>query len=147
MNKVRIGNIICAAVSLILMICMFVPFWTVPETGESVSISAYVGFPEDEKALQNYLKDSAGDDYNINSVVIGPVFIIVFGAIGIALCLLKSGSGFCALLPAAAGCGGAWGYITQAALQLGSGWGLHLALCILLVAIAAFTVFNGIKEN
>lgn len=146
MNKIRIGNIACAVIALILMICQFVPFWTTPETGEKVSIGAYVGFPEEEKAVGNYLKETVGEGFSINGVVGGPVAIIGLGAVGIALCLLKSDAAFCALVPAAAGCIGAWGYITQTALQLGSGWTMHLALCALLVAAAAFTIFCGVKE-
>jgi len=146
MSKIRIGNIACAAISLILMICMFTPFWTVPETGETASIGDFVGFPGEQKALAAYLEAETGEGYNINRVVIGPVAIMALGAVGIALCLLKSGNAFCALIPAAAGCVGAWGYISQTALRLGSGWAMHLALCALLVAAAAFTIFCGVKE-
>ena len=146
MSKVRIGNIACIVITLVLMVCQFMPFWAVPDSGETASISAYVGFPGEQQAVGSYLEAETGEGFNINHVVIGPVTIIALGAVGIALCLFRSANAFCALIPAAAGCVGAWGYITQTALQLGSGWGLHLALCVLLIAAAAFTVICGAKE-
>ena len=146
-NKVRICNWICVALMLILMICQFTPFWTVPETGERVSIGAYVAFPQEEADLESYLEDTVGEDYNINGVVLGPVCIIALGAVGIVLCLIKSENPLCALLPIAVGGVGAWGYLTKAALQLGSGWGLHLALCILTLAAGVVTVVVGVPSS
>ena len=145
-SKTKIGSFICIALTLILMTCQLLPFWTVPETGESHSIGAYVAHPLDLGTLESYLKAETGEGYNINSVVVGPVMLFLLGAVGIVLCIMKSDLGVCALLPAAAGGFSAWGYLTQTALQIGSGWILHLILAILLIVVGLFTFIISLKE-
>lgn len=142
---VSIGNFVCVALALMLMVCQFVPFWTVEETGERNSIGTLVGFPQEHPELQSYLEAEVGESYNINNVVLAPVAIIALGAVGIILCLIKSEVAVCALIPAAVGGIGIWGYLSQAALQLGSGWILHLILCIALLIAGVATVYAGIK--
>jgi len=144
-KHVSIGNFVCAALALALMICQFVPFWTVAETGTTYSIGTYVGFPQDNPELLSYLETSVGESYNINSIVFAPVMIMALGAVSVILCLIKNKVAACALVPAAVGAIGIWGYLSQTALKLGSGWALHLILCIALLALGVATVYVGVK--
>ena len=144
-KHVSVGNYVCAALTLILMVCMFVPFWTVAETGETYSIGTYVGFPQDNPELLSYLETSVGESYSINSVVIAPAMIIALGAVGVLLCLIKNKLAVCAAVPAVTGAIGVWGYLSQTALQLGAGWALHLILCVALLVAGVATICIGVK--
>lgn len=140
-------NILCAVLALALLILQFTPFWHFEgEDEQSSSIQSYVWFPDSHKELDGYLSDEIGANYTINDVVTMPALVLVLGAVGIVLCLVKSDKWPVSLLPAACGAVGVWGYLTGAAFRLGSGWGLHLALCIALLVIGALSVVSGLKD-
>ncbi len=145
MEKSRICNIICVLLMGVLLVLQFLPFWSYD--GMSTSIQSYVWFPTDHAALNTYIAGSVGGEYSINSIVLMPILVLVTAVIGIVLCITMSDNIFVGLLPLGCGLAGIWGYLTKAALQLGTNWGLHLAVCIGMLAVAALRIFFMIKNK
>lgn len=130
-------SVVCAVLMLALLVCQFVPFWTVPETGESVSISRYIWFPDECDDLEDYLQTAVHEDFTVNELVLQPVLMLALSALGAALCFIKRDSTPVLIAPIACGLIGIWGYLAQPALQLGGGWVIHLTICIAMAAVAA----------
>ena len=139
MEKSKICNIICILLMGALLVLHFMPFWSYD--GMSTSIQSYVWFPTDHAALESYIAGQVGGEYNINSIILMPVIVIVATVVGIVLCLSMSDNFFVGLVPLGCGLVGAWGYLTKAAFQLGTNWGLHLAVCIAMIAVAILKMF------
>jgi len=138
----KICSIVCAVLMLALLVCQFVPFWTVPETGETVSIGKYIWFPDDCGDLEDYLQTAVHEDFTVNELVGQPVLILVLSAVSAVLCIIKRESTPVLFAPLACGVIGIWGYLAQPALQLGGGWVIHLTICIAAAAIAATGFIN-----
>ena len=138
-TRVNIGCIACAAVLVLLLIAQFVPFWQDGET--SASISAYVWFPSDNKAVTTYLQGHLGSDFDVGSMVACPVALLAGAAISLWMCLFMQSKRITPIITALTGLAGTIGYLATPALQLGSLWGLHLGLCILLLGLAAVTIY------
>ena len=128
-----------------LLVLQFMPFWHYGEAGESCSISSYVWFPTDHKALETWRGEQA-QAHDLNSFVGMPILILVLSAVGAALCLAAPGKGAAPLLSAACGIAGMIGYLTTPALKLGTGWAWHLLICIGLLALGAYSLMQQIKE-
>lgn len=146
--SVSMLNLVSAALMLVLLILQFTPFWHFDgESEQSSSIQSYVWFPEDHKELDSYLSESCGVDYSLNSIVAMPVLVLVLGAVGVVLCIMKGRHWATALLPAACGLVGTWGYLSRAAYHLGSGWGFHLVLCIAVLILGVSAAVLGVRET
>ena len=138
-TRVNIGCIVCVLVLVLLLITQFVPFW---QEGEmSVSIGSYVWFPEDNKAVTTYLKGFLGSDFTVGSMVAGPVVLLVGSAVSLFMCLFMQSKWITPIITAVTGLAGTIGYLATPALQLGNLWGLHLGLSILLLVLAAVTIW------
>ena len=138
-TRVNIGCFACALVLVLLLITQFVPFW---QDGEmSASISSYVWFPEDSKAVTTYLKNYLGSDFTVGNMVAGPVVLLVGSAVSLFMCLFMQKQWIAPIITAVTGLAGTIGYLATPALQLGSLWGLHLGLSILLLGLAALTIW------
>ena len=138
-TRVNIGCFACALVLVLLLITQFVPFW---QDGEmSASISSYVWFPENNKAVTTYLKGYLGSDFTVGKMVAGPVVLLVGAAVSLFMCLFMQKQWIAPIITAVTGLAGTIGYLATPALQLGSLWGLHLGLCILLLGLAAVTIW------
>jgi len=140
-------SLICAALMFVLLICQFTPFWTVAETGETVSVSGYVWMPTEHGDLDKQLSAQLGDGYSLNGVVGAPILMLVLSAAGTILCIVKANSPFTALLPAACGLSGLIGILCTPALRLGSGWVLQLILCAAMLTVAAVQLLTALKEE
>lgn len=139
-------QISCAVMLAALIMLQFAPFWQVgDEAGSSASINAYVWFPENNKDVGKYL-EGAIEGFTINSIVPTNVLVWVLGVAGVILACVQNGHVMTSLVHLAAGACGAWGYLTLPALQLGSGWGLHLVLCIGLIACGIAGMVTSIRE-
>ena len=141
----QIANFICAALSLLIIILQFTPFWNFD--GGSLSISSYIWFPSDHTDLTAYLTAELRNDYSINSIVAMPILVLVGGAAGAALCVIKSKTPYTLLIPAFVGAVGAWGFLTKPAYQLGGNWVLQLIICIVLLVFAVAALVYGIKKE
>ena len=144
--KTQLMNILCGVLCLALVVAQFLPFWHYGEQNElSASIQGYVWFPEDYKALGTHLADTVDPDHDVGSIITMPILTLICGALGFVLCLFKSRLPYVPLLPAVCGLAGTWGYLTKAVFRVGSGWGLHLALCIALLALGVAALVSAIR--
>lgn len=148
MSKTRLFNFICAALMLMLLVLQFTPFWHYGDPEQTVSIQGYVWLPSNhgalEKQLQAELEDSS---FTVENIIAMPILVMILGVVGIVFCLIKSENAFISLLPAFAGLIGTWGYLAGAAFHQGRGWGLHLVLCVIILALGFISVAGGIKER
>lgn len=145
-NRTALCNLLCALLMTILLVLQFTPFWQYGEAGESVSISGYVWFPSDHKALETWLGEQV-EGFNLNSFVGTPILILALSTLGAVLCLIKPDRRWTAVLPIACGAAGTICYLSNAALKLGMGWTWHLLICILLLAIGIFNLACQMKKN
>ena len=144
LNRTSGLNYACAAVMLLMVVLLFVPFWNTGE--QTVSINSYVWMPSGQTKLEAYFADALGEKVDINSVVTAPVLLLVLGVLGAALSIFKGQSAFGSLLGIPFGIVGIWGYATCPVLRLGSLWGLHLALCIAALALSVGALVSGLLK-
>ena len=131
-NRTAQMNSLCALLMIVLLVLQFSAFWTYGENNElSCSLQSYIWFPADNTALTKHL-EALVPGHAINSIIIMPLLVLVTAVLGIVLICVKPGQPHNALLPVACGAVGVWGYLSKAEFQLGAGWQLHLALCILI---------------
>lgn len=149
MNRTKILNLICAALMLVMIVLQFTPFWHFADGEEqlSASVNGYVWFPEDHKDLTKYLQAEVSEDFKVGQIVGAPIVQLVAGAAGIVLCLLRPKNPLVSLLPVIGGAAGVYGYLTHAALQLGSGWGLHLIVAAATLVTAAAALICALKKE
>lgn len=137
-------SILCAALMLALILCHWMPFWTV--NGESVSLQQYVWNCTEHGEVTKYL-ESVDAQFNINDFVTLPLFIFIAAVVGAVFCLAKPRSLWASLLPAISGLLGVIAYLTDPALQAGSLWVLHLLLCVAILAVAVVTFYFRSKAK
>lgn len=145
MEKSRIFNIICIVLMGVLLVLHFMPFWSYD--GMSTSIQSYIWFPTDHAALESYLSGQVGGAYSINSILLMPIIVLVTTVVGIILNIAMSDNLFVSLVPLGCGLVGIWGYLSKAAFQLGTNWGLHLAVCVAMAAAAGLKMFFLAKND
>lgn len=141
-------NVLCAALALVLLVCQFLPFWTVEseEGASEVSIQSFIWFPYRHADLEAQLAEATGDeDFSAGSALAMPVLVLLCGAASVALCLIKHSSAVASALPAACGLAGAWGFLAEPAFQLGNAWQVQLALSAAMLALAALSIVSGIR--
>jgi len=146
-NRTSVCNLIAAVLLVSLLVLQFMPFWQFGENQEmSASIQGYIWFPTDHKDLEAYFEQETGAKHDINSVLLMPILVLVLGAVGVVLCLMKNDRLWAAAFPTACGAVGLWGYLATAVIKLGVNWGLHLIVCLALVAIGVATFYLGYKD-
>lgn len=148
MTKQRAINLCCAALMILLMILQFTPFWHYGDPQTSTSIQGYVWFPSENSKLDGYIQAETGNaDFSINNVLTMPILELILCAIGIVLCIAKSESSLIGLLPAAAGLVGTFGYLTNPAFHLDSGWVLHMLLCLIMLILSAYGLISELPRQ
>ncbi|MBE5783418.1 MAG: hypothetical protein E7329_08920 [Clostridiales bacterium] len=147
LDRASAPNFLSALVMAVIVVLLFTPFWHFGEgeAAQAVSINSYVWFPSDNTQVESYFQEALGEKPEINSVIVMPILLLIFGAIGTVLCILKADQPFVAVFPASVGVAGIWGFATVPALRLGSTWGIMLALCIALVGLAVWCVAQAIS--
>lgn len=139
-RRIAIGS----AIIMLLMVALTgLPYFSYD--GGSVSISSYVWFPYEHAEFETYLAGQF-EGYEINSVIGTPIFLQVSGVIGAALLIWLNGKRFAPLVPLCYGAIGTVGYLTSGFLRLGSAWGLHLALLVILVGLGALGLYWQLRE-
>ena len=146
-NYKQTCNIICAVLTLVLIVLMFMPFWVIPEQEIDASISGYLWFPTDHEALEDAIKDWNGiskkTDYNElkNDIVLGLFFSFVLGAVGVVVGgVIKRKSIVAPLFGAVAGVWMTVLYLTQVAFTYGQNYGLHVAVAIVTAVVSVGTL-------
>ena len=140
-NYKQTCNIVCAILTLVLIVLMFIPFWVFAEQEVNASISDYLWFPTDEAELEGMMKDWTGlskkSDFveYTNDVVLGLFFSFVLGSIGVVLGgVIKNKSILAPLFGAVAGLWMTYGLLTKEIFTYGQNYMLH-------VVVAAVTGF------
>ena len=144
-STTQIASFICAALSLLIVILQFTPFWQFD--GGSVSIASYISFPTDHKEVTDYLTATLGDGYSINQIVVMHVLQLVLGVAGAVLCLMKSSSPLVVLVPAVTGAVGIWGFLSKPAYRLGGNWVFQLIIGIVLTVFAIVSLVYHLKKK
>ena len=136
-------NVLSIAAMLILVICQFTPYWQYE--GGSGSINGYIWFPSHHTQLASYLEESVGTAVEMNDVIGMPILILVLAVIGLICCFRYFDGPATAIIAVIAGIVGLWGYLSGSIYSLGSPYGLHIALCAIilileLVGTAAYVI-------
>ena len=144
-GKTRLCNVLCALLTLCLMVLQFTPFWHYGS--ESKSINGYVWLDCQNSEIASWFTSQLGSAVNINSLVITAVLVLLLGVGGIILCFYKSDVGLVALLPAASSLCALYAFAFKPAFRLGSTWITQLILCIAILIFAVMAVVYGFKKN
>ena len=136
-NQTAALMLMCAVLMAILLVLQFTPFWHYGEAGESASISGYVWFPDDYKALDSWLGEQA-EGHDLNSFVGTPILLMVLSVLGAVVCLVKPEKSLTALMPTVCGAAVLIAYLTTPVLRLGAGWTWHLLIGTLLLALGIY---------
>lgn len=131
---IRLCNFALVVVMLAMLVCQFLPFWTVGE--EQVSMQEYTWITWDHGALTKQLQKEVNPDFMVKDFVMVSFFMLVGCVLGIIFCLIKRNSAAIALIPFCLGILGIWGYLTKPVLQIGFLWQLHLGVSIALAVVA-----------
>lgn len=146
-SRTSVCNLISIVLMIILLVCQFTPFWTYGENGETASIQDYIWNPTEYGDLEKYFKAEVSADYDINSILLMPILVLVLAVAGAVTGGIKIGHAWVGAFPAVCGLVGVWGYLSKAVFQMGSHWGLHLALCVVLLIIGVFNLVDGYKSE
>ena len=144
-GRTKVFNYVCAALTLILLVLQFTPFWNY--NGQSASINGYVWLNPGDTEIASWFTSQLGTQVNINSVVISSVLVLLLGAAGAVLCVMKSHINLMALLPAAASLCGIYAFALKPVFRLGSTWIIQLVLCIAILAVSILTIVSSFKKE
>lgn len=146
-NKIdltRVINIACAVLMLALLICQFVPFWSLGD--QQASIGGYIWFPEHHGDLTAHFQKTLNDRaFDAGDIVGTNIMIIVASVIGVIFCLKNAEDAWPAIFPAVCGIAGLYGCIAKPVFRLGAMWPLHLVLSIVMLALAVVSLLCWIK--
>lgn len=144
---VRACNIISAILLVVLAVYQFLPFWR--DGNSTSSIQGIVWLPLHHEDITDYLTKTVDPNFFLNDVILMPIVVLACAVIGLLMCTIKSDSKWSALIPAICAVVGIFGYLTTPIFQMGAFWGMHLAVCIemLLVAAATFFVAREVKKQ
>lgn len=146
--KTRTTNWICSVLLIILIVLQFMPFWHYGDPEKATSINGYVWMPTDHTDLEKWLSTEAeGASVSAGHLVLMPMLVFVLGVVAVILSIMYSNHVYSLLAPATAGCIGAIGYLKDAAFRLGSNWGVHSVLCIVIALLAIYGFISGLKET
>ena len=136
--------LIFGVLMLVILVFQFLPFWHYSTEGESfaTSIQTYIWFPGECRDLDDYLAEQTGnEDIEAGQILGMPILVLVSGAVGIVLCLIKAKSAIVSLLPAICGISGIWGFLSTPAFQLGSNWVVSLVRDGVFAGVGGVVVF------
>lgn len=147
-NRTSICNLISVILLIVLLVFQFTPFWSYGENGDlTASIQGYIWFPSDHSALEKYFEAETSADHTINAVLAMPILLLLVGAVGIVVGLLKADQVWVGTFPTVCGAVGLWGYLTKPVFQLGGNWHLQLILCLALLAMGIVTLLGGYHDS
>ena len=142
----RMGlNFLGGVLMIVLLILMFSPYWFIEVGKPGISIQDYVWFPGHHKDLVNYFNDElAVKKFDVTTMATMPVLNLVICALGALACFFKSRKAWASAFPTAAGLLGIVNYLSQDTLRLGSGWAIHLVVCIAMFVVGMCGLFNAL---
>lgn len=148
-NPIRLRktmNILCAVLMLVLLVCQFLPYWSID--GDTASIAGYVWLSEEGNAFTEHFRSTLNDpDFYAGKIVLMNVIMIAAGAIGIISCLFRSEDWQSIIFPGVCGIFGVISYLAYPAYRMGSAWLLHLLLSIGILLLAGSAFFPWLKEK
>ena len=158
-GKTKLGNYICAALALVLLIFQFAPFWSYTKDGvdESASINEFVWLtPKEDVLIGEFAKltdpniGRVTKDVRIDVVVpmvVSCVAILLLGIFSVIFCIKKGRNGLIAIVPGLAALAGILTFIFNPVFRLGSTWIVQLIICVVLLIAAVITFMIGSKAN
>lgn len=148
-NRTKICLFLSALVLAAILVCQFTPYWTYPtEEGEaSASISNYIWFPTENKAVDSYITGNVSAGYHINQLVVPVILVLLLSAAGLVLCLFKHTNAWTALLPLGCGLAGLYGFLCQEAFKLGTAWSLHVLLYAAAAILGALALYFAHRKE
>ena len=98
-------------------------------------------FPTENNALTTYLEESVGE-FSLNSVIGMPILVLVLAVAAIACCVKLAKYPVIPIMDIVMGISGLWGYLGCSVYRVGAYFGLHVALCavILLLGLAGLAI-------
>lgn len=136
-NTLKVTNIICVVLLVILFICQFTPFWNLE--GQSISIGSYIWFPTDHTDLTVYFEQQISSDYTIESMVLSSVLQLVLPVLTLFLFFRNPESKHTGILSICAGIAGICIYLLKPAYRLGL-WKVPFGICCLLLVTGILSV-------
>ena len=133
-------NMLLAILMALLAVLQFCPYWQ--SEGINASIQGYVWFPTENDALTTYLEESVGE-FSLNSVIGMPILVLVLAVAAIACYVKLAKYPVIPIMGIVMGISGLWGYLGCSVYRVGAYFGLHVALCavILLLGLAGLAIF------
>jgi len=148
-NPIRLRktmNILCAVLMLVLLVCQFLPFWSID--GDAASIAGFIWLPFDHEGLTSHFQTTLNDpDFYAGKIVLMNAIVIAASAIGTIFCLSHSEDWWSTIFPGVCGIFGVISYLAVPAYRMGSAWLLHLLLSIGILLLAAIAFYPWLKEK
>lgn len=135
-------SIICAILTLILLILHFVPYWSFE--GDTLSIGGYVWLDPSNPQFAQYVLHNTGAEANVNPIIFMSVFVILFGLLGAAASFWKSHNGYVTLVADIAAIAGIIFFVSSPMLRLSFMWIIQFIICI---AIIVSSILAIVFEN
>ena len=143
--RTKLYNYMCALLTFCLLIFQFTPFWNI--NGKSLSISRYIWIDCSNDEFTNWFSSQLGTNFNVSSIVAPAVLTLIFGAVGVFLCIFKSKNSIMTILPAVSALSGLYAFIFKPAFRLGSTWIIQLIICIAILALTAVAIKLSLSKS
>lgn len=138
-NATRICNWASAALLLVMVVMLFLPFWG------DVSIMSFIWMPEENKELMKTVTAQI-PDFDMNDIALLPFIMLVGGVYGAYKCIFDSKNVWSGLLPLICGVSGLIALLTHPVYAMGEGWLMNLVVSGLVTAASAYPVIRIIPE-
>lgn len=144
-SKTGACNIVCAILTLCLLILQFAPFWNYGSG--SLSINGYVWLDSDNTKIASWFNSQLGYEPGINAIVVITILVLVLGAASIIACIMKADNRLASFLSAATSISALYAFVFEPVFRLGSTWVIQLILSILTLIFAVMAIVCGSKRN
>lgn len=135
-RRLPLLNLLIAILCIVTVLCQFLPFWE--NEGATCSLQRMIWFPNDQGSMPNYISDTTGEKFEIDSVVWLTLLTFICSVLGAIFALVKREAFFPSVFSLIGGAGAVINYLTRPALQIGNLWGIHLAAGILMLALGVY---------
>lgn len=141
----RICNIIAAVLLLAIIVCQFMPCWTVKD--ETLSIGEYVWHPYDHKDVTKYFAKTLDTELDSGSIAGVHIVFALGGIIAAVYCVSKSANVLPSILCAAIGIYGVISLNGNPILKAGSQWMTLMILSGLVILAAVAAIVTKILQK
>ncbi len=130
----RLTTILCAIPTLGLLICQFLPFWKLGD--QHISINRFIWFCFEHADYEKYFGEFLGNPkFSAGNIVGCNVITLIACVLGVFFCIKKPDELWTAAFPVIGAAAGLYSYIAYPIYRIGSLWGLHIAMCIIMLAL------------